>query len=74
MSHQSNQVNQPSTPSGSSAGLFSVRAVVLMLAAAVIGGTIGVLTYLAGQPVAAAIVAGVISAGATLAAAHRLVD
>jgi hypothetical protein len=46
---------------------------VLMLVAVVVGGVIGVLTYLAGQPIPAAIVAGMVSAGATFAGAHRLV-
>jgi hypothetical protein len=53
---------------------FSLRTVVLMLVAAVIGVTIGVLTYLAGQPVAAAVVAGMVASGTTFTAAHLLVE
>jgi hypothetical protein len=53
--------------------LFEVRTVVLMAVAALIGGTIGALTFLAGQPVAGAIVAGMLSAGASLTALHVLV-
>ena len=52
---------------------FSIRTVVLMLVSAVVGTTIGVLTYLGGQPIPTAIVAGLVSAGATFAAAHRLI-
>ncbi|WP_343972711.1 MULTISPECIES: hypothetical protein [Kribbella] len=58
--------NEPDPP-------FSLRTTVLMLLALVLGVSIGVLTYLAHQPVAAAIVAGMVAAGAAFAAAHRLV-
>ncbi|MER7244676.1 hypothetical protein [Kribbella sp. NPDC000426] len=44
-----------------------------MIVATLAGATIGVLTYLAGQPAAGAIAAGLLSAGAALGAAHRLV-
>lgn len=53
---------------------FSLRTVVLMLVAAALGATIGVLTYLAGQPVPAAIVAGMVATGTTFTAAHLLVE
>jgi hypothetical protein len=54
-------------------GLFEVRTLVLMLVATVIGGTIGVLTYLGGQAIPLAIVAGLLTSGASLAALHVLV-
>jgi hypothetical protein len=73
MSHPPNQVNQPSPPPGGAGRPFTVRTMVLMLVAVVVGGVIGVLTYLAGQPIPAAIVAGMVSAGATFAGAHRSV-
>jgi hypothetical protein len=44
-----------------------------MLLSVVIGASIGVLTYLAHQPVAAAVVAGLVAAGAAFTAAHRLI-
>jgi hypothetical protein len=71
MSRLSNEMNQ-SEPTGPGQP-FSVRTVVLMLVAVVVGVAIGVLTYLAGQPVPAAIVAGMVSAGTTFTAAHLLV-
>lgn len=71
MSQSSNQVNQPD-PRGSSRP-FSVRTVVLMLVAVVVGAIIGVLTYLGAQPIPTAIVAGLVSAGATFGGAHHLI-
>jgi hypothetical protein len=53
---------------------FSLRTVVLMLVAAVVGAAIGVLTFMAGQPVAAAVVAGMVASGTTFTAAHLLVE
>jgi hypothetical protein len=64
--------SEPSPPPGGAGRPFTVRTMVLMLVV-VVGGVIGVLTYLAGQPIPAAIVAGMVSAGATFAGAHRLV-
>lgn len=71
MSQLPNQVNQPA-PDGPGRP-FSVRTVVLLLAAVAAGLVIGVLTYLGGQPIPTSIVAGLVSAGATFAAAHGLV-
>lgn len=65
---------EPSTlPAGLPERTLPLRTVVLLLAAVMVGVAVGVLTYLAGQPVPAAGVAGMVSAGATFASAHRLV-
>jgi hypothetical protein len=72
MSYPPNQVNHPA-PSGGGRPPFSIRAVVLILVSVVVGTAIGVLTFLGGQPIPTAIVAGLVAAGATFAAAHRLI-
>jgi hypothetical protein len=78
MSQPSTPVNQPPSPSGQASpqptGLLSLRAVVILLVAVVVGCLAGVLGFLAGQPLAAAVLVGGGSAGATLGLAHTLIQ
>lgn len=62
--------NQPTEPGG----LFSVRAMVSLVAAVVVGCVAGALAYLAGQPVAGAVLVGLGAAGATILGVHKLMQ
>ncbi|MFC9693542.1 hypothetical protein ACFTSF_33640 [Kribbella sp. NPDC056951] len=57
-----------------SRGLLSVRAVVILLIASVVGCIAGTLAFLAGQPLAAAVLVGGGAAGGTLGLAHTLIQ
>ncbi|HEY3514584.1 MAG TPA: hypothetical protein VGL36_35720 [Kribbella sp.] len=72
MIYPPSQANQPG-PSGGDRPPLSIRTVVLILVSIFIGTLIGTLTYLGGQPIPTAIAAGLVSAGASFAAAHRLI-
>lgn len=77
MTQSPSPVNQPSTNSNQNpqaGGLLSLRAVVILLVAVVVGCLAGGLGYLAGQPVAAAVLLGGGAAGATLGLAHTLIQ
>jgi hypothetical protein len=53
---------------------FSLRTVVILLVAAIAGLIVGILTFLAGQNVAASALAGICTSGVTLAGAHTLIQ
>ncbi|GGV65221.1 hypothetical protein GCM10010294_17950 [Streptomyces griseoloalbus] len=52
---------------------LSLHTAVVLLAAVVIGMVIGCLTVLTGAPIAAAAIAGVLSAGGSVPALHTLI-
>lgn len=54
--------------------LLSVRTLGILLAGVVIGLVVGALVYAAAQPVPAAVVTGIGSAGAAIAGLHRVVE
>lgn len=53
---------------------FSTRTAVLLIIAALAGVTVGGLTFQAGKPVAAAILAGLVAAGSALLGANALIS
>ncbi|MFG1913067.1 hypothetical protein [Kribbella sp. NPDC048928] len=65
--------NSPSGPQPPRS-LFSLRTVVILLVALLAGLVVGALTFLAGQNVAAAVLAGLGASGVSLVGAHTLVQ
>jgi hypothetical protein len=53
---------------------FTQRTVLILITALILGTVLGVLTYLAGNPVATAIAAGLGTAGATVPVLHVLIS
>ncbi|WP_326667562.1 hypothetical protein [Streptomyces canus] len=52
---------------------LSLHTAVVLLIAFVVGAVLGVLTLFTGAPAAAAVAAGITSAGASISALHRLI-
>ncbi|MFC8201674.1 hypothetical protein ACFUTV_40795 [Streptomyces sp. NPDC057298] len=71
-----NQDPQPPTPAGPTPGeetFLPLRTTVVLLTAVVIGLVIGCLTALTGVPVAAAVIAGMTSAGGSIPVLRALI-
>ena len=69
-----NQLKDPANQPPQSGGLLTLRAVVVLLTAIVIGCVASTLAYLAGQPIAGAALVGLCSCGATVLGIHKLVQ
>lgn len=61
-------MSSPQTP------LFSIRLALILLLALVCGGIVGLLTWLAGDNIPAAVLAGLTAAGLSVIAFHNLIE
>ncbi|GAA1413980.1 hypothetical protein GCM10009639_67570 [Kitasatospora putterlickiae] len=68
-----NHTNAAPDPSTAPAPLMSMHTALVLLAAAFIGLVAGALTFLGGGPVAAAVLAGLTGAGASVSVLHKLI-
>ncbi|MGW1070954.1 hypothetical protein ACWD4F_41475 [Streptomyces aureus] len=66
--------NRGPQPPASPAPFLSLRTAVVLLTATVIGLVIGGLTVLTGAPIAAAVISGLTSAGASIPVLRTLID